>query len=33
MVKTSIREIAKLALPELLERIDLWVRGPQKGLP
>lgn len=29
----SIREIAKLGPPELLERIDLWVREASKGLP
>lgn len=28
----SIREIAKLGPPELLERIDLWVREASKGL-
>ncbi|WP_319244030.1 FtsK/SpoIIIE domain-containing protein [uncultured Propionivibrio sp.] len=29
----SIREIAKLGPPELLERIDLWVREASTGLP
>lgn len=29
----SIREIAKLGPPELLERIDLWVREASKGVP
>jgi len=29
----SIREIARLGPPELLERIDLWVREASKGLP
>lgn len=29
----SIREIARLGPPELLERIDLWVREASRGLP